>query len=66
VVYLGVSKKSAREAIKLVIAELNKFRDQGITEGSSEPLRSTLRAIPSGRRKPRQPDDPPGQVRDLF
>ena len=33
VVYLGVSKKSAREAIKLVIAELNKFRDQGITEG---------------------------------
>lgn len=32
VIYLGVSKKMAREAIKLVIAELNKFREHGITE----------------------------------
>ncbi len=32
VVYLGVSKKTAPEAIKLVIAELNKISDRGITE----------------------------------
>ncbi len=33
VIYLGVSKKAVREAIKLVIAELNKIREHGITEG---------------------------------
>lgn len=33
VVYLGVSKKVAREAIRLVVAELNKVRECGITEG---------------------------------
>lgn len=33
VIYLGVSKKAVREAIKLVIAELNKIRELGITEG---------------------------------
>lgn len=32
VVYLGVSKKAVREAIKLVVAELNKCREYGITE----------------------------------
>jgi len=32
VIYLGVSKKAAREATKLVIAELSKCREYGITE----------------------------------
>jgi predicted Zn-dependent peptidase len=42
-VYLGVSKKKANEAVKLVIAELNKLRDDGITDSELENTKEHLK-----------------------
>ncbi len=42
-VYLGVSKKKANEAVKLVIAELNKLRDDGISDSELENTKEHLK-----------------------
>ncbi len=42
-VYLGVSQKMLQEAIKLVIAELYKFRNQGISESELSTARQHLK-----------------------
>lgn len=42
-VYLGVGKKKAREAVKLVIEELNKCRDNGIENSELETAKEQLK-----------------------
>ena len=42
-VYLGVSKKKAAEAVKLVIAELNKLRDNGISDSELKNTKEHLK-----------------------
>lgn len=42
-VYLGVSKKTAKEAVKLVVEELNKLRDNGIDDSELETAKEQLK-----------------------
>jgi predicted Zn-dependent peptidase len=42
-VYLGVSKKTVIEAVELVIEEINKFRDNGISESELETAKEHLK-----------------------
>lgn len=42
-IYLGVSKKMAKEAVKLVIEEINKFRDNGISDSELKTAKQHLK-----------------------